>query len=59
MNKDQVKGSTKQATGKIKEKTGEATGNKDLENKGKVENIAGKAQSKFGDVKDNVNKKRD
>ena len=39
-----VKGSIKEATGKI-------VGNKDLENEGKDENTEGKVQEKVGEVK--------
>jgi len=50
MNKDQLKGRAESAKGKTKEVVGKATGNKDLENKGKIEHIKGKAQSTFGDI---------
>src|SRR5450755_5040441 len=51
MNKDQVKGRVKEAEGKIKEVTGKLVGNERLEAKGKVQKVLGKAQAKFGDVK--------
>jgi uncharacterized protein YjbJ (UPF0337 family) len=54
MNKDQVKGRVKEAEGKTKEVTGKLVGNERLEAKGKVEKILGKAQAKFGDVKQDV-----
>jgi len=54
MNKDQVKGRTEQAKGKIKEVAGKAVGNKDLERKGKIENTKGKVQAEYGDVKEDV-----
>ncbi len=56
MNKDQVKGRTKTATGKIKESVGKATGDKDLEIKGTAEKTGGKARSAYGDVKEDVKK---
>ena len=54
MNKDQVKGRVKEAEGKIKEVTGKLVGNEKLEAKGKVQNILGKAQATFGDIKQDV-----
>jgi len=54
MNKDQVKGRVKEAEGKIKEVTGKLVGNERLEAKGKVQKVLGKAQAKFGDVKQDV-----
>ena len=56
MNKDQVKGRTNTATGKIKEGVGKATGDKDLQDKGTAEKIGGKVRSAFGDVKEDVKK---
>jgi uncharacterized protein YjbJ (UPF0337 family) len=54
MNKDQVKGRAKEAEGQIKEVTGKLVGNERLEAKGKVQKTVGKAQAKFGDVKQDV-----
>lgn len=54
MNKDQVKGRTESAKGKVKEVTGKAVGNKELEGKGKAEQVRGKGQSTYGDVKKDV-----
>jgi len=51
MNKDQVKGRVKEAEGKIKEVAGKLVGNETLEAKGKIQKTLGKAQAKFGDVK--------
>jgi uncharacterized protein YjbJ (UPF0337 family) len=53
-NKDQVRGRIKEAKGKIKEVAGELLGDKTLKAKGKSQNILGKAQAKFGDVKQRV-----
>lgn len=55
MNKDQVEGNAKEARGKAKEIAGEVTGNESLKYKGKAEQVAGKAQSKYGDAKDELN----
>lgn len=54
MNKDQIKGDFKQAKGKIKEATGKVIGDKTMENKGKAQNIAGKIQKGYGDVKEDL-----
>jgi uncharacterized protein YjbJ (UPF0337 family) len=54
MNKDQVKGRVKEAEGKIKEVAGKLVGNETLEAKGKVQKTFGKAQAKFGDVKQDM-----
>jgi uncharacterized protein YjbJ (UPF0337 family) len=51
MNKDQVKGRIKEAEGSIKETAGKATGKESLEQKGKLQKMAGKAQAAFGDFK--------
>jgi uncharacterized protein YjbJ (UPF0337 family) len=54
LNKDQVKGHTKEVEGKVKEVAGKILGDKKLEVKGKVQGIAGEAQGKLGDVKQDV-----
>ncbi len=54
MNKDQVKGRIEEATGKVKEVTGKVTGDKDLEQEGKVQNIGGKVQAGYGDLKEDI-----
>ena len=42
--------------GKIKQVTGKAVGNRDLEAEGKAENTDGKVQEKAGQIKDVVGK---
>jgi len=54
MNKDQVKGRVKEAKGKIKELAGKLVGNESLEAKARFQKTLGKAQAKFGDVKQDV-----
>lgn len=54
MNKDQLKGRGDSAKGKVKEKTGKALGNKEMEGKGKAEKAGGKAQATWGDVKSDI-----
>lgn len=56
MNKDQVKGRSEQAKGKVKEVTGKVVGNKDLEQEGKLQKIGGKVQAEYGDLKEDVKK---
>jgi uncharacterized protein YjbJ (UPF0337 family) len=54
MNKDQVKGRIEEATGKGKEVAGMVTGDKELEQEGKVQNIGGKVQAGYGDLKEDI-----
>jgi uncharacterized protein YjbJ (UPF0337 family) len=49
--KDKIKGGIQEAKGKVKETTGRATGNRDLEDRGTLEKAGGKIQRKVGDVK--------
>ena len=53
-NKDQVDGRAKSGKGKVKEGAGKLVGNKELEIEGKVDQAAGKTQSKYGDLKEDV-----
>ncbi|MDB5860033.1 MAG: CsbD family protein [Ramlibacter sp.] len=54
MNKDQVKGVSKEATGEVKEHVGRALGDKELEAKGHAKEMEGKLQKKLGDTKEAV-----
>lgn len=56
MNKDQVKGTVKEAAGKVQEKTGEVVGSKTQQAKGMAKEVEGKAQKAAGDVKSAVKK---
>ena len=49
--KDKIKGRVDEAKGKVKEKTGEATCDSDLRDRGTGEKAVGKIQRKIGDVK--------
>ncbi len=42
------------AKGQVKEKAGHATGDKDLENEGKIDQATGKVKDKVGDASDKV-----
>ena len=48
---DKAQGTAKEAVGKVKEETGKAIGNQDLEDRGTAEKVGGKVQRKVGDVK--------
>jgi uncharacterized protein YjbJ (UPF0337 family) len=54
INKDRVEGRLRETEGKIKEMAGKVTGDEKLEVKDKVQGIVGEAQSKFGDIKQDV-----
>ena len=52
MNKDQIKGSVKDVTGKVQEKAGELTGSEKQQVKGIKNQVEGKIQKGVGDVKE-------
>ena len=52
MNKDQVKGSIKEATGKVQQEAGKLIGNPKQEAKGVAKKVEGKVQKKVGDAKE-------
>lgn len=54
MNSDHVKGSVKGIKGKAKEEIGHATGNSKTALKGVGEQVAGKVQKAWGDIRDKV-----
>jgi len=54
MNKDQVKGRVEEVKGKVKEAAGVILDDKELELKGNVQKNLGKAQSGFGDLKQDI-----
>jgi uncharacterized protein YjbJ (UPF0337 family) len=49
--KDKIKGTLREAKGKVKEESGKAVGNPNLRDRGTDEKVAGKIQKKIGDVK--------
>jgi uncharacterized protein YjbJ (UPF0337 family) len=51
MNKDQIKGRIKEVEGSLQESAGKIAAKDSLEQKGKLQKIAGKAQAAFGDFK--------
>jgi uncharacterized protein YjbJ (UPF0337 family) len=56
VNKDQVKGRIKEAEGSVKETAGKVTGKESLEQKGKLQKVAGKVQAGYGDIKNDARK---
>ena len=56
INKDQIKGHTNEAVGKVKEVVGAVVGNKELEVKGTIQKNTGIVQVKIGDVKSSIAK---
>ena len=54
MNDDQIKGRIKETGGMIKEVTGKAVGNKSMETEGKVDQVVGKVQAGYGDLKESI-----
>jgi uncharacterized protein YjbJ (UPF0337 family) len=54
INKDQVEGRVKEATGKVQEVAGKAMGSPSQQAKGTLKKVAGVAQAKFGDAKETI-----
>ena len=54
INKDQVEGRAKAAVGKVQEVAGKVVGSLPEQAKGMANQVAGKAQAKFGDAKETV-----
>jgi uncharacterized protein YjbJ (UPF0337 family) len=54
MNKDQVKGVTKDIAGKVQEQAGKLVGSKEQQIKGLSKQISGKVQKGVGDVEESV-----
>lgn len=54
MNKDQLKGSLKEAEGKLQQKLGDLTGNRDQQTKGLSKQVEGKLRRTLGNVEQAV-----
>ncbi len=54
MNNEHVKGAVEKGEGKIKEAAGYITGDRKLENEGKIDQVKGTVHSAVGDAKDSV-----
>jgi uncharacterized protein YjbJ (UPF0337 family) len=50
MNRDQIKGTAKDVAGKVQQKVGELTGNKEQQAKGAAKQVAGKVQKGVGNI---------
>lgn len=57
MNKDQVKGVTKEIVGKVQEEAGKLVGSKNQQIKGLGKEVAGKAEKNYGDAKEALKNK--
>ena len=57
MDKQRIEGGLKKATGTVKEKAGQATGDRDLEAEGTMEKGEGRIRSGIGKAKDAVKKR--
>ena len=53
-NKDEVGGKWEQVKGTVKDKVGEATGDRELEAEGEAQNAAGEGQETWGKIKRGV-----
>ena len=56
MNKDQVKGRIANAIGKLREAAGRITGNKTVEQKGRIGQALGSTKAGYGDLKNEAKK---
>jgi uncharacterized protein YjbJ (UPF0337 family) len=54
MNNEHVKGAAEKGGGKIKEAVGHVTGDRKLENEGKLDQVKGAVHSAVGDAKDSI-----
>jgi uncharacterized protein YjbJ (UPF0337 family) len=59
MNEDEIKGTAKDAIGKVKDATGGLTGDTSLQAEGKMDQASGKLQGKYGDIKDQLGEAAD
>jgi uncharacterized protein YjbJ (UPF0337 family) len=56
MNRDQTRGRIEEAKGKAHETIGKVKGDKNLENRGKIQKDLGKAQAAYGNLQANIKK---
>lgn len=54
MNKDQVKGSIKEAAGKVQQQAGKAVGSEKQQLKGAAREVEGKGQKTYGNAKERL-----
>ena len=58
VNKQQIKGATNEATGKVKKSVGKAMDDRTLQAKGLAREAKGKAQEKLGNAKQDVKERQ-
>jgi uncharacterized protein YjbJ (UPF0337 family) len=56
MNRDQIKGTLKVAAGKVQQKVGQVSGNKEQQVKGVTRQAEGRVQKTVGNAKDEIKK---
>jgi uncharacterized protein YjbJ (UPF0337 family) len=54
MDKDRIKGSAKNVTGKAKTAAGKVLGDEKLKNEGRADQVKGKVQNTVGGIKDTI-----
>jgi uncharacterized protein YjbJ (UPF0337 family) len=54
MNRDQTKGRIEAAKGRAQETIGKINGDKNLENRGRIQNLLGRARAAYGTLKANI-----
>ncbi|TFF19075.1 CsbD family protein [Jiella endophytica] len=54
VDKNEIKGAAKELGGKVKSAAGRATGDREMEADGKLDQVEGKTQKNYGKVKDAV-----
>ena len=59
MNKDQMKGSGREAAGKVEKEYGKATNSTKHQVKGAARELGGKAQKSYGDAKSDIDEDDD
>ena len=59
MDKDEIKGKTKDIAGRVQRQAGEWTGSEEQQAKGAAKQVEGKVQNAFGEVKDAAHKTDD
>jgi uncharacterized protein YjbJ (UPF0337 family) len=59
MDKKNLEGGLDKAKGRIKETVGVATGDRELEGEGKLDNLKGKVKDVAGDVREKIKEKLD
>jgi uncharacterized protein YjbJ (UPF0337 family) len=56
MNKDQIKGRVDDAKGRVKEAAGDLSGNRQMEQEGRADQLGGTVRKNVGDAKEQIKK---